>query len=180
MPDSKDTIHNVPKGTEGKTLLIIRHAKSSWEFGSLNDFDRPLNDRGKKDAPQMAKRLIGKKISIDSFVSSPAKRAKKTAELFCEAYGKNADEMQFETKLYHAAVADFYEVIDNLDDSLNSVAIFSHNPGITAFVNNLTNAVKIDNMPTCGVFAIKIPSKKWADIKKSKNEFLFFDYPKLV
>ena len=60
---------------ESKILLIIRHAKSSWEVGTLSDFDRPLNDRGKKDAPMMAKRLLDKKIKIDAFVSSPAKRA---------------------------------------------------------------------------------------------------------
>ena len=81
-----------------KTLLLIRHAKSSWDISNLNDFERPLNDRGKKDAPAMAKRLLHKKISIDAFVSSPAKRAKKTAELFCQEYGKKDDDIIFITK----------------------------------------------------------------------------------
>lgn len=163
-----------------KTLLLVRHAKSSWDIGTLNDFERPLNDRGKKDAPMMAKRLIEKKVPVDLFVSSPAKRAKKTAELFCEAYGKKEDEIQFVTMLYHAGAAVFYEVVENLDDSFNTVAVFSHNPGITEFVNNLTDAVNINNMPTCGVFAISIHAKKWSDFKKAKKEFLFFDYPKLL
>ena len=70
-----------PLGDGGKTLLLIRHAKSSWDNFALTDFDRPLNDRGKNDAPEMAKRLIDKKINIDAFISSPAKRAKKTAKL---------------------------------------------------------------------------------------------------
>lgn len=163
-----------------KTLLIVRHAKSSWDIGTLNDFERPLNDRGKKDAPVMAQRLADKKIEINAFVSSPAKRAKKTAEIFAEAYGKKQDEIVFVTMLYNAAVEDFYEVAGHLNDSFNTVAIFSHNPGITAFVNTLTEVRDIDNMPTCGVFAVKVHLSKWTDFKKAKKEFLFFDYPKLV
>ncbi len=163
-----------------KTLLVVRHAKSSWDIGTLNDFERPLNDRGKKDAPMMAKRLIDRKVAIDQFVSSPAKRAKKTAEIFCEAYGKKEDDIQFITMLYHAGAAVFYEVVENLDDSFNTVAVISHNPGITEFVNNLTDAVNISNIPTCGVFAISVHAKKWSGFSKAKKGFLFFDYPKLT
>lgn len=170
------TQHSI-EGT--KTLLIVRHAKSSWDIGSLNDFERPLNDRGKKDAPIMAKRLLDKQITIDAFVSSPAKRAKKTAELFCEVYGKPDDQIVFISKLYHAPLEVFYEVIEELEETLSKVAIFSHNPGITDFVNSLVDAVHIDNMPTCGVFAIQAQAGKWKDFKKAKKELLFFDYPKL-
>ncbi|MEO6232274.1 MAG: histidine phosphatase family protein [Ferruginibacter sp.] len=163
-----------------KTLLVIRHAKSSWDISSLNDFERPLNDRGKKDAPMMAKRLIEKKIHIDAFVSSPAKRARKTAELFCSAYNKDDDFVIFMSMLYQASVDVFYDVIDQLDDQFSSVAIFSHNPGITEFVNTLIDSVHLDNMPTCGIFAVQIHCEKWKDFKKSKKYFLFVDYPKLV
>lgn len=163
-----------------KTLLIVRHAKSSWDIGTLNDFERPLNDRGKKDAPMMAKRLMDRNIPVDAFVSSPAKRAKKTAELFCEAYGKSEDSIIFVSMLYHATADVFYEVIDQLDDSFNTVVLFSHNPGITEFVNILTDDIRVDNMPTCGIYAINVQLKKWADFKKAKKEFLFFDYPKLA
>ena len=82
MTHATTTTNNTTSDGEVKTLLIIRHAKSSWDIGTLNDFDRSLNDRGKRDAPMMAKRLIDKTIMIDAFVSSPAKRAKKTAEWF--------------------------------------------------------------------------------------------------
>ncbi|MFT3682273.1 MAG: histidine phosphatase family protein [Ferruginibacter sp.] len=164
----------------GKTLLVVRHAKSSWDVGTLNDFERPLNDRGKKDAPVMAQRLTGKKIIIDAFVSSPAKRAKKTAELFCETLGRKTEEIIFITKLYHAPADIFFEVVDELDDAHNTVAVFSHNPGITEFVNLLVPEVRLDNMPTCAVFAVKAPVNKWSDFKKAKKELLFFDYPKLV
>ncbi len=163
-----------------KILFLVRHAKSSWEIGTLNDFERPLNDRGIKDAPVMAKRLKAKYNHIDAFVSSPAKRAKKTAELFAEAFHKKQEDILFITKLYHADPDAFYEVIHDLDDSLQTVALFSHNNGLTEFANLLTDAVKIDNIPTCGIFAVKFVAVKWADFKKAKKEFLFFDYPKNV
>jgi phosphohistidine phosphatase len=160
-----------------KTLLIIRHAKAESSF-TLNDFERPLNERGKKDAPVMAQRLLDKKIVIDAFVSSPAKRAKKTAELFSETY-KAHDDIVLISALYHAPPEIFYQVVKELDDTLTTVAIFAHNPGITYFVNQLA-AVRIDNMPTCAVFAVTINVNSWKDFAKTKKEFLFFDYPKLV
>ena len=163
-----------------KTLLVVRHAKSSWDIASLNDFDRSLNDRGKKDAPAMAKRLVDKKIPIDAFVSSPAKRAKKTAEFFCAAYKKDKEDIVLISALYHATSENFFEVVEQFNDDYDSVAIFSHNPGITEFVNELVDDVRIDNMPTCGVFAVQIKIKKWKDFTKAKKEFLFFDYPKVT
>ena len=178
MTNLKESLHNSTLADGDKTLLVIRHAKSSWDIGTLNDFERPLNERGKKDVPLMAKKLIDKKILIDAFVSSPAKRAKKTAELFCEAFGKKEEAVLYVSMLYQAVADDFYEVVEQLDDSFNTVAIFSHNPGITEFVNTLTDAVRIDNMPTCSVYAIQVQTSKWADFKKAKKEFLFFDFPK--
>ncbi len=161
-----------------KTLLIIRHAKSSWDWETLNDFDRPLNERGKKDAPVMAQRLKNKNILIDAFVSSPAKRARKTAEYFADTYHRKKEDILLVSKLYHAPPSVFFEVVNELNDAFNTVAVFSHNPGITAFVNQLTDEVRIDNMPTCGVFAVKIEGVSWKLFEKAKKEFLFFDYPK--
>ena len=178
MTNSTDASNNSPLRDGGKTLLLIRHAKSSWEIGTLTDFERPQNDRGIKDAPAMAKRLKSQNLHIDAFVSSPAKRAKKTAEFFADVYLQNNDAIIFISKLYHADTNAFFDVISNLDDSLNAVAVFSHNIGITEFANLLTDTVKVDYIPTCGIFAVKINTPKWADFKKAKKEFLFFDYPK--
>ncbi len=160
-----------------KKLFIIRHAKSDQSFWG-NDFERPLNDRGRADAPVMAKRLKEKQPVIDALVSSPAKRAKRTAELFAAGYGRKDDEVNFISALYHAAPETFYEVINNLDDSINSVAIFSHNPGITYFVNSLVPEMTVNNMPTCAIFAVQTDIKQWSEFTKAKKEFLFFDYPK--
>lgn len=162
-----------------KTLLVIRHAKSSWDIGTLNDFERPLNERGKRDAPEMAKRLKEKNILIDAFVSSPAKRAKKTSEYFIHEYGRNKEDIIFISKLYHAPATVFFEVATSLQENLKTVAIFSHNPGITDFVNQLTETIRLDNMPTCGIFAVQF-NGSWKDFNKATKNFLFFDYPKNV
>lgn len=160
-----------------KTILLIRHAKSSWGDLTLDDFERPLNDRGKEDAPKMAKRLFKKKIPIDSFISSPAKRAKKTAEIFSEQYGNKKSEIIFKPSLYEAGVQAFYDVIASAPRGSDSIAIFSHNPGITDFANRLT-ATRIDNMPTCSIFAVKAETDDWSSFEQSSKEFYFFDFPK--
>lgn len=161
-----------------KTLVIIRHAKAETTF-TLNDFERSLNDRGKADAPLMAKRLH-KKIGIDAFVSSPAKRTKKTAEFFAEAYGIAGKAIIYITALYQAPSSVFFEVVSSLDDRFNNVAIVAHNPGITNFANELVPEAAPDNMPTCSVFAVQAEVDNWAAFGKAKRKFLFFDYPKSV
>jgi len=160
-----------------KQLLLIRHAKSDWNAPSLGDFDRPLNERGKKDAPEMAQRLLNKKIKIDAFVSSPARRAKKTASIFAKEYKRDKGEIIFIEELYTLPPGTFYEVISKLDDHFDTVAIFSHNPAITDFANQLTDA-RIDNIPTCGIFAVRVKAKSWGDFKTGTKEFWFADYPK--
>jgi len=160
-----------------KTLILVRHAKSDWGNPGLDDAERPLNDRGKKDAPVMAQRLKDKKINIDAFIASPAKRAAKTAKIFAEVFGKKKEDIVFNEKLYLAEPATFLSVITNTDNAFETIAIFSHNYGITDFANKLTE-VRIDNIRTCGVLAVKADCKSWADFNEAKKEFWFFDYPK--
>jgi phosphohistidine phosphatase len=176
---SKSTDNNSPPagGDGGKTVLLIRHAKSDWGDASLSDFDRPLNERGKTDAPAMAQRLLDKNIFIDAFISSSANRAKKTARIFAKAYKRDKDEIIYKNELYAAPENVFYNVIASADNKFKSIAIFAHNPGLTEFANLLTDA-RIDNIPTCAIFAIKAECEKWKDFKEAKKEFWFFDYPK--
>lgn len=160
-----------------KQVLLVRHAKSDWSTPSLGDFDRPLNDRGKRDAPVMAQRLVEKKIAIEAFISSPAKRAKRTAVIFAKEYKQDKDDIIFIEELYGAGPEVFFDVISKLKNKYETVAIFSHNPGLTDFANQLTDA-KIDNIPTCSIFAVKADTDKWADFQNAKKEFWFFDSPK--
>jgi phosphohistidine phosphatase len=160
-----------------KSVIIIRHAKSSWDQIGLSDFDRPLNDRGKEDAPKMAKRLLEKEVAIDVFISSPAKRAKKTASLFVEEYKSHKSDIILVPELYHAGPEAFYAAIAQAPADAKTIALFSHNPGITEFVNQLTD-VKIDDMPTCAIFAVKADIKDWSQFRDAGKKFWFFDYPK--
>jgi phosphohistidine phosphatase len=178
MDKNKKASENSPSGVVGKTLLLIRHAKSSWDDVTQSDFERPLNERGKHDAPKMASRLRKRKIEIDAFISSPAKRAKKTAEYFIKEFNGKDEDIILVSALYDAGTNNFSDTIKDIDDKYKSAAIFSHNPGITAFVNNLVENANIDNMPTCSIFAVKTNVEKWKDFTKAKKDFLFFDYPK--
>lgn len=159
-----------------KTIIIVRHAKSSWDDLNLSDFERPLNERGKHDAPMMAERLRKKQPAIQAFISSPAKRARKTATIFAKTYGLEKEDVLLKDELYMASENVFYSVIAQLPETLNSIAVFAHNPGLTDFVNSLTNH-RIDDVPTCGMFAIRAEGP-WEDFRIARKEFLFFDYPK--
>lgn len=126
----------------------------------------------------MAKRLLARKVKVDVFISSTARRARKTCELFMKEFGTDPDKMVPQPKLYLAEPNAFIEVIRNIDEAVDHAIIFSHNNGITDFANQLTTA-RIDDMPTCSVFAIKVKSKSWVDFERAEKEFWFFDYPKL-
>ncbi len=161
-----------------KELLIIRHAKSSWANAFSGDFERPLNDRGHRDAPRMAEKIKGRGVAIQAFLSSTANRALTTAVYFAEAYGKTKKDILLFPELYHAPENIFYDVVEKTPVTIHTAAIFSHNPGITDFVNSLTET-RIDDMPTCGIFAIKIDSDHWSDFSTAKKSFWFFEYPKM-
>lgn len=158
-----------------KELLVIRHAKSSWQNPWEDDFDRPLNDRGKRDAPFMAAEIKKKGVMMDALVTSDANRAYSTCAFFAAAYP--GVPVIKEPRLYQAGVKHFFEVIHSLPDSWHCVALFSHNTGLTDFVNRLSK-VRVDIVPTCGIYAIKADIDLWADFKEGKKAFWFFDYPK--
>lgn len=160
-----------------KTLVLVRHAKSSWANEGQEDFDRPLNERGKKDAPEMAKKVMAKMPALDLFVSSTAKRAHKTAKLFAEVFEKSKEDILLFDTLYHAAPATIYQTVAGLPDTGASAILFAHNPGITEFANMLAN-VRVDDMPTCSVFAVAADVVHWKDFMAAEKKFLFFDYPK--
>jgi len=160
-----------------KTLIVVRHAKSSWNDPDMKDHDRPLNERGKKDAPAMAKRLQKSGILVDLFLSSTALRARSTAKHFANEFDAGKKQFVLEEKLYLATPEVMYKVISKLSDQYKAVAIFSHNPGITDFVNTLS-PVRVDDMPTCAIYAITANTDTWAAFEKAEKHFLFFDYPK--
>lgn len=160
-----------------KTVLIVRHAKSAPANLGQSDFERPLNKRGKEDSVEMAKRISKEIVQIDAFISSPAKRARKTAEKFITQYGIEKNKIILVPSLYEADSNDFYDVVENLEDSFETIALFSHNPGITDFANS-QNCLNIFNMPTGSVFAFQIDTEKWSQIRIAERKLLFFFLPK--
>lgn len=160
-----------------KTVYLVRHAKSSWKKVNLADIDRPLNSRGKRDAPFMGKLLHEKGIKPDLLISSPAKRAKKTAFAFAKAFDYPKSQIQKKAKIYEASVEDLFSVIKECDNDLNSVMLFGHNFTYTEFAN-LYAKPALDNVPTTGVVAIEFQVNRWNDITTKNGKVLFFEYPK--
>ena len=160
-----------------KTLYLTRHAKSYWKDQSIPDLDRPLNSRGKRDAPFMGEVLNDKKIMIDLIMSSPAKRTKKTAIEIASKIGYPEKKIQFNEDLYEASSNTIIKLIKKIEEKYDRVMIFGHNPGLTMLNNHISNHY-IDNIPTCGIVALQF-DKKWSEIDKNSCKFLFFEYPKL-
>ena len=160
------------------TLFLIRHAKSSWKDDSLSDKDRPLNKRGKNDALLIGKELKKRNESAVLMISSPAKRAFKTAEKIAEETGYKTGKIETSEKLYMAGYNDFVDVIRGIHIDNKKVFIFSHNNGITDFANEISGS-DIENIPTCGAVKINFDIKRWKDIKDSHGKLEYFIYPKM-
>lgn len=162
-----------------KSILLIRHAKTVSTFLGINDFERPLTEDGEKDAQYMAKKLVIKEINIEGVITSTAVRALTTANYFAEIFKIEKRNFIECAELYHSKVQTFVSQIEGMDNTIKSVAIFSHNPGITQFANTLTEA-KIDNMPPCSIFGINLKTQNWAEFNIAEKEFWFFDCPNRI
>lgn len=160
-----------------KTLYLIRHAKSSWKQPNLTDHDRPLNKRGKANAPIMGRRIKHKGIVPEMMISSSAKRAYCTAKKIGDEIGYANDHIVLTRDLFHADEDEILEFTRQLNDKHDSVMIFGHNPGFTWFANSL-GGLSIDNIPTCGIVAFQIDINNWAELSWGAGQLLFFDYPK--
>jgi len=161
-----------------KYLYLIRHAKSSWSDLSLSDFERPLNKRGKRDAPFMGERLASFDRQPEIIVSSPAKRACKTARIIGAQLGFSKKEISLIKKLYTFSSEPLLEVIRKTEDSVSTLALVAHNHGLTECAELLT-ASELVNVPTCGIVLIEFELNSWNLVEAGKGRLLMFDYPKL-
>lgn len=160
-----------------KSLFLLRHAKSSWEDPDLKDFERPLSDRGLADVPTMAGRFNARSRSIACIITSPATRAKSTAQMFASAIHLPLEDIASNPELYFAGAAMFLKATHQLDDSCASAMLVGHNPAITEFANHMCNA-NIDNIPTCGLVELSLPIEDWSEASFAEAELVDFDYPK--
>lgn len=163
-----------------KTVYFVRHAKSSWDDITLDDHDRPLNKRGQRDAPAMARRLLGIDVSPDGLLSSTAVRARETAAAFAEVLAVGADDQRFESVLYHAWPPTIEQQIRTLPDHWDTILVFGHNPGYTDLANRLQNDAYIDNLPTCGIVGATTEIDSWADFSLADARRIAYLFPKQI
>ena len=153
-----------------KTLYLLRHAKSSWKDMTISDFDRPLNKRGKHDAPLMAEKMRAKGVKPQMIISSPAKRARKTAKIFAEVLNVP---LRLDKTLYACSSKEMIQVIQTALDTYNDVMIVGHNPELT-MVNDILSDKEIFNIPTSGIVSIAFEDAA----APYKGKQFFFEYPK--
>ena len=160
-----------------KTLYLMRHAKSSWSFDTLNDQERPLNDRGRDDAPLMGRALAERAVELDLVVTSPAVRALSTAALVAKELDHSPEQLQVIDAIYEATVPELLTVVKQLPDAADAVLLVGHNNTLTDFANLLSPS-EIPSMPTASIVCLKFSTDRWATVDRTNAEYYFFDKPK--
>lgn len=160
-----------------KTIYLIRHAKSSWNFPDLRDIERPLNNRGRRDAPFMAALLSAKGVRPDKIISSPAVRAMTTALYFAKEFNVEKNLMKMEADIYEAYPSTIMRLIQELDEEWSTVFLFGHNPTFTDVINWFSTR-PIVNLPTCGIGKINANVDKWEDFSPDTGKLERTFFPK--
>jgi len=163
-----------------KQLILVRHAKSSWSDPGMRDFDRPLNERGERNAPEMGARLRAAGRVPQMIIASGARRAWSTARLMAAELDYPVADIEVIDALYEAPVNIWLGLIRGLPAHLDRVMMVGHNPGITELVNKLCPDARIENMPTCGVFCFEHGGADWGGVGSRRAHAWDFDYPKRV
>ena len=159
-----------------KYITFIRHSKSEGIVSEQSDFDRDLNERGKRVAPKMGRKLKELNLNPNKIYCSSAKRAIETSNLLIEQLDYSLGEVNFVDDLYEASVRTLLDFINKLDDQFHDVVIVGHNPSITYLVEYLTGE-PIDNVPTTGVVRVSFSFDEWKLISQKTAELIYFIYP---
>lgn len=160
-----------------KRLYLIRHGKSDWANKNLEDFDRPLNQRGKKNAPFMGELLYKKNIFPDVIISSPAYRARETSKKIAKKIGYT-EEIMYNEYLYDASLKTILDVITFIEDEYDDVFLIGHNPSLSLLAFYLVDFN--ENLPTCGILEIRFDCDSWREINKKNAQLVSFEYPKKI
>lgn len=159
-----------------KKLYLIRHAKSSWADLMLDDFNRPLNKRGKESAKVMGSLFKNKSIKPDLIISSPAYRAKKTAIILAKKIGYDPKDIKFDENIYDAFGDTLKDIVRNIKDKNDSVFLLGHNPGFNFLALDLVDFN--ENIVTCGIVEIDFDVNSWKDISSENASLVSYEYPK--
>jgi phosphohistidine phosphatase len=160
-----------------RRLILFRHGKSSWDDSQLDDFARPLAQRGLRNVPEMGRRLAARGLPVTLIVSSPAARAISTARAVARELDYREDQIAEEPSLYLAGPAAILAIVRQAPATAETLMIVGHNPGMTEFANMLDD-VRLGNMPTGGMLCVEFDAPSWADIQPAEARFAWFDTPK--
>jgi phosphohistidine phosphatase len=160
-----------------RRITLLRHAKSDWNNPSLNDFDRPLNQRGERDTALIGQRLKNNGVRPSLILCSDAKRAITTARKIAQEIAYPGEFIQPVNELYLASPATIIEVLSREGEEYNNIMLIAHNPGLTDLANIICDT-KTDNIPTCGVYAVDVDIDAWADLKNTQGTLNYFEHPK--
>lgn len=160
-----------------KHLYLIRHAKSSWSHPDRDDIDRPLNKRGKRDAPFMGARLKKYDVYPDLIYTSPARRARKTAKHIGNAIGFPLEKVVEHTDIYTSDINRLLAVVRQTPESIQKLFLVGHNFVLTDLAEYLTGETLV-NVPTCGIVSVMFSCNSWEDVAEGQGTMEFFDYPK--
>ena len=162
----------------GRRLTLVRHAKSDWGEASLGDFDRPLNPRGRRDAPDMAARLASAGLVPTRIVTSPARRALTTAQVFAQRLGYPPARIVKADEAYLATPAQLLDVVRRHGGRARHLMLFGHNPGISAFGAMLSGDDSLGEVPTCATTSFLVPVARWSELTLGSARRDFHDFPK--
>lgn len=160
-----------------RRLYIIRHAKSSWDYEGLADIHRPLAERGIRNAPTMARRLMDRGLIPQLLLSSPATRALDTARLMSRVWDLPPEALRIHDGIYEAYPGDIDTILSVVSAEVGDLAIFGHNPTFTVYANRYLD-VPLDNLPTAGVVVVTLESEAWTGLEDSEVLDTYVDYPK--
>ena len=159
-----------------KTLMLVRHAKSSWDHPGISDHDRPLNHRGRRDAPDMGRRLAERGLVPDRILSSTALRAHTTAQLMAEALGFDVDDIIVDERLYAASADEVLQVIGELDNEVGTAMVVGHNPETASLAHRFSRDV--GEMPTCAVAVFTFDEDGWYELEDAEPTSVLVETPR--
>ncbi len=162
-----------------RRLFLVRHASASMNHDGGSDFDRSLNQRGKRDAAAIGRLLAGMKMNPAAILASSARRAVETAKLLATEIDYLVEQITFDDSMYLAGSGYLLELIQRLDGRLPSAMLLGHNPGFTALINKLGDR-QVENLPTCGIYCVEFDTNSWQHVGLQKGKCRFFESPENV
>lgn len=159
-----------------KTLYIVRHAKSSWNQNNVIDFNRSLNERGRKDVKEMGKRLRSRELKIDKILASSSKRTSSTAFGLNKVFGLDSKQIEFRSDLYHSGVQVLLHQVCNTHDDCQELMLIAHNPGVSEFCDYLSDVEFY--FPTLAIAKVTFEAGSWREISKGTGTVEWYDFPK--